>query len=90
MKHLNINIVISLIFFWLLPQIGNSQQYTGISGLVHVPSGEMHHEGDAFIGAHFLNKNMLPDKGFLYPAYVGRNTILSTTIWHWLHSVGWS
>lgn len=89
MKHLNINIVISLMFFWLLPQIGNSQQYTGISGLVHVPSGEMHHEGDAFIGVHFLNKNMLPDQGFLYPAYVGEkyhtfDYYLALTPFSWL------
>ena len=71
MKHLNINIIIALIALWLLPQMGSAQQYTGTSGLIHIPSAEMHHEGDAFIGAHFLNKNMLPDQGFLYPAYVG-------------------
>lgn len=64
MKHLNI--IIALLLLWLFPKIGKTQQYTGISGLVHVPSGEMHHEGDAFIGVHFLNKNMMPDTGFLY------------------------
>ena len=26
----------------------------------------MHHEGDALIGIHFLNKEMMPDIGFLY------------------------
>ena len=64
MKNL-INIV-ALILLWLLPQIGKAQQYTGISGLAHVPSAEMNYEGDAFIGAHFLNKHMMPDTGFLY------------------------
>ena len=64
MKH--INIIIALMILWLLPQTGKAQQYTGISGLVHVPSAEMHHEGDALIGAHFLNKSMMPDTGFLY------------------------
>lgn len=64
MKHLNI--IITIIALWLLPHLGNAQQYTGTSGLVHVPSGEMHHEGDAFVGIHFLNKEMMPDIGFLY------------------------
>lgn len=64
MKH--INIIIALMLLWLLPKIGKAQQYTGISGLIHVPSAEMHHEGDALIGAHFLNKSMVPDTGFLF------------------------
>ena len=64
MKHLNS--IIALFLLWLLPQMGKAQQYTGISGLVHVPSAEMNHEGDAFIGAHFLNKHMMPDTGFLF------------------------
>ena len=64
MKH--ISIIIAFIAMWLLPTTGKAQQYTGISGLIHVPSGEMHHEGDALIGAHFINKAMMPDTGFLY------------------------
>ena len=51
---------------WLFPLAGWAQQYTGTSGMVHIPTGEMHHEGDALIGAHFLNKAMMPDTGFLY------------------------
>lgn len=43
-----------------------AQQYTGMSGMLHIPSAEMHDEGDARIGAHFINKNMMPDTGFLY------------------------
>ena len=64
MRHLNS--IIALFLLWLLPQVCKAQQYTGISGLVHVPSAEMNHEGDAFIGVHFLNKHMTPDTGFLY------------------------
>ena len=64
MKHFNI--IIALMLLWVLPNIGKAQQYTGTSGLIHIPSGEMHHEGDALIGAHFLHKNMMPDVGFLY------------------------
>ena len=51
---------------WGLPLTVQAQQYTGISGLVHIPTAETNHEGDAFIGAHFLNKAMTPDTGFLY------------------------
>lgn len=63
---INIRILIVLLAFWVLPFASKAQQYTGTSGLAHVPSGEMHHEGDAFIGVHFLNKAMIPDTGFLY------------------------
>lgn len=62
----NLHILIALMVLWLLPQVGKAQQYTGTSGLIHVPSAEMHHEGDALIGAHFLNKHMMPDIGFIY------------------------
>ena len=50
----------------MAPLTGVAQQYTGISGLIHVPSADMRHEGDACIGIHNLNKNMLPDVGFTY------------------------
>ena len=60
------NIIIAILVLWLVPYLGIAQQYTGTSGMIHIPSGEMHHEGDAVIGAHFLNKNMMPDVGFLY------------------------
>ena len=71
MRHLNIYIIIAIATLALLPLLGNAQQYTGTSGMAHIPTGEMHHEGDAFIGAHFLNKSMMPDTGFLYPANGG-------------------
>ena len=61
-----INTIIAFMAMCLLPLLGSAQQYAGTSGLIHIPSAEMHHEGDAFIGAHFLNKEMMPDKGFLY------------------------
>ena len=66
-KYINTIIAIVLgLGLGLYPLVGKAQQYTGISGLIHIPSAEMHHEGDAFIGAHFLNKNMMPDVGFIY------------------------
>lgn len=84
MKH--INIIIAIIALGLLPFLGNAQQYTGISGLIHIPSAEMHHEGDALVGAHFLNKNMMPDVGFLYQGekYHTFDYYLGLTPFSWL------
>ena len=65
MKHL-INILIAFGALWLCPLASQAQQYSGTSGMSHIPTGEMHHEGDALIGAHYLNKAMLPDTGFLF------------------------
>lgn len=38
-----------------------AQQYTGMSGLIHVPSADMDKEGDARLGVHFLNREFTPD-----------------------------
>ena len=50
-------ISITLLFAGLLL---HAQQYTGMSGLIHVPSAEMDKEGDARIGVHFLNREFSP------------------------------
>lgn len=42
----------------------NAQFYTGMSGLMHVPSAEMEQEGDLRIGTYFLNKHFTPQGGF--------------------------
>lgn len=62
-----------------------AQQYTGMSGLIHVPSADMDAVGDARIGAHFLNKEFTPD------AYVCRGKkfhtmsyYLSVTPFSWM------
>ncbi|MBO4600257.1 MAG: YjbH domain-containing protein [Bacteroidales bacterium] len=75
-----------IITFCLLPLIGRGQQYTGISGLVHVPSAEMHHEGDARLGIHNLNQHMLPDVGFTYKGekYNTYDYYLAITPYSWL------
>ena len=52
----------------LLPSALRAQQYTGTSGLIHIPSAEMHHEGDALIGGHYLNQHMVPDTGTKSPS----------------------
>lgn len=48
----------------------SAQQYTGLSGLIHVPSAEMNKAGDARLGAHYLNGGFTPDAGFF--SYEGK------------------
>ncbi len=43
---------------------GYGQQYTGMSGLIHVPSAEMDDEGSIRAGTHFMNKHFLPNRAF--------------------------
>ncbi|MCM1138929.1 MAG: YjbH domain-containing protein [Muribaculum sp.] len=54
-----------IIFYllFLFPVVVSAQQYSGMTGLIHVPSADMDSTGDARIGAHFLNKEFLPDCG---------------------------
>lgn len=40
------------------------QNTVGVSGLINVPSAEMNTEGDARIGANYLNSHQLPEGGF--------------------------
>lgn len=77
---------IAILTLAMIPLAGKAQQYTGISGLLHVPSADMHHEGDACIGIHYLNKNMLPDVGFLYnnEKYNTYDYYLSITPYSWI------
>ena len=39
-----------------------AQEYTGITGMIHVPTAEMATEGEARVGVFFLNREFLPDK----------------------------
>ena len=77
---------IAILTLAMIPLAGRAQQYTGISGLLHVPSADMHHEGDACIGIHYLDKNMLPDVGFLYnnEKYNTYDYYLSITPYSWI------
>lgn len=70
----------------VFPFIGHTQQYTGISGFLHIPSAEMNYEGDARIGAHFLHMSMTPDTGFLFRGekYNTFDYYLSATPYRWL------
>lgn len=58
----------------------SAQMYTGMSGLIHVPSAEMNDEGEARIGAHFLNKEFTPANF----SYHTMNHYLSITPFSWI------
>lgn len=64
----------------------SAQQYTGMTGLIHVPSAEMNKEGDARIGVHFINKHQTPDEGFSYDGkkYNTFSYYLSITPFSWI------
>lgn len=57
-------IKIILLFLMLGSIAVFAQQYTGMNGLIHVPSADMDDEGSIRIGTHFLNKHFLPNKAF--------------------------
>ena len=50
-----------ILFIMLLSGLEISAQlYTGMSGMIHVPDAEMFDEGEAQIGAYYMNHNFLP------------------------------
>lgn len=63
-----------------------AQQYTGMTGLIHVPTAEMNREGDARLGAHFINKELLPLQGFIYKGerYHTFSHYVSITPFRWM------
>lgn len=66
----------------------HAQLYTGMSGLIHVPSAEMNKEGNARIGMYFLNKEFTPDKGFAHNGakYNTTDYYLSITPFWWMEA----
>lgn len=67
----------------------HAQLYTGMSGLIHVPSAEMHKEGDVRIGMYFMNKEFTPDgNGFAYKGekYNTTDYYLSITPFWWMEA----
>lgn len=62
-----------------------AQQYTGLSGLLHVPSADMDDEGIARLGAHALNKHFTP-AGFKHGGkkYNTSDYYISVTAFPWL------
>ena len=69
----------------------NAQQYTGMNGLLHVPSAEMDTVGSTHVGMHALPEYMMPD-GMLFnrkEKYASSNWYLSATPLRWIE-VGYS
>lgn len=64
-----------------------AQQYTGLNGLIHVPSADMDEEGVARLGAHALNKHFT-SAGFIYKGdgkkYNTSDYYISATVFPWL------
>lgn len=63
-----------------------AQQYTGMSGLIHVPSADMDEAGVARIGSHFLNKMFTPDETFRYEGekFYTADFYMSVTPFKWM------
>lgn len=78
--------VLMIVLLMVASFAASGQQYTGLSGMMHVPTGEMGKEGEAHVGTHFLNRNMTPDTGFLYEGnkYHTFDYYLSVTPFSWL------
>lgn len=53
-------IILTLAFLFGMTK-GLAQQYVGTPGLIHAPSAEMDTAGVARIGAHYVEKHMIPD-----------------------------
>ncbi len=80
------------VFILLFIASGNvcAQQYTGMNGLLHVPSAEMDSAGSTHVGGHALPKYMMPDRmQFEGKKYASSNWYLSATPLKWLE-VGYS
>lgn len=66
---------------------GQAQQYTGTTGLIHVPTAELNDEGTARIGVHYLNSHLTPDTKVFYDEgkkYGSVSCYLSLTPFKWV------
>ena len=54
--------ILILLYIGVLTIGLHAQQYIGSAGLIHVPTAEMDTAGVARIGAHFIPKEMMPNK----------------------------
>lgn len=79
-------LVICLLVELLLVGTIKAQEYTGITGMIHVPTAEMASEGDARIGVSFLNREFLPENlnNFRGTRYHSYNHYLAITPFSWI------
>lgn len=59
MKELRMGILLPILL--LVSFTAAAQQYTGMSGLIHVPSADMDKTGAARVGVHYLNREFTPE-----------------------------
>ena len=85
--------LLSLLLLLLLPVGGCvvfAQQYTGMTGLLHVPSAEMDTIETLRLGVHALPEDMMPDEmRFEGEKYASSNWYISAMPLKWLE-VGYS
>lgn len=60
MRKMNLFKMFLLSVCFLMFLSATAQQYTGMSGLIHVPSADMDEAGAARVGVHYLNKEFTP------------------------------
>lgn len=78
-------LVICLLVGLLMVCTIQAQEYTGITGMIHVPTAEMASEGDARIGVSFLNREFMPDMiNFEGEKYDSFNHYLAITPFPWI------
>ena len=80
------NIFFSLVLLFVsVGSVVRAQQYTGMGGLIHVPSAEMDTVGAVRIGGHALPKEMMPDgMRFEGDKYASSNWYFSATPLRWI------
>lgn len=61
MKKIDIYRIVIGLCLLMLGKTTGAQEYSGITGMVHVPTAEMAPEGEARIGVFFLNREFTPD-----------------------------
>lgn len=79
--------LIACLLVWLLLVCTiQAQEYSGITGMIHVPTAEMAPEGDARIRISFLNWEFLPEKlnNFKGTRYHSYNHYLAITPFSWI------
>jgi len=69
-----------LLILLSFPIVLSAQMTYGVTGLLHMPSGEMQRDKTVMIGGNFLNKSITPPRWY-YGTY---NYFINVTIFPWL------
>jgi hypothetical protein len=69
---------------YVMAVTARAQQYTGLSGLLQTPSGEMQAEGTALVGGSFLNKAFTPEAFSFGGKYHTANYYVALTPYRWV------